>query len=188
VTAIDWWKGDGGDSYTQRNRVDWVKRIPFWKAIVDDLTPWSVLEVGCNAGWNLRAIKTADPSIISVGIEPNATARAEAELHGLNVYPDWEQVPLHPELVFTAGVLIHVPPRERLSVMQRIIDTSTQYVICIEYEADEETEIEYRGEMGLLWKRPYGKLYEEMGLNVLGGAFLPPESGFDSCTYWLLEK
>jgi pseudaminic acid biosynthesis-associated methylase len=188
MTAIDWWRGAGGDSYTQRNRVDWQKRIPFWRAIVDDLTPESVLEVGCNAGWNLLALRACFPRIDLTGIEPNAVARREAQGHELTVAPEfWVHGRVY-NLVFTAGVLIHVPSPELPIFMRRIVDASKRYVIAVEYDAPEETEIEYRGEMGLLWKRPYGKLYQDMGLRLLGDCHLPPESGFDHCHFWLLEK
>lgn len=198
MTALDWWKGEGGDAYTARNRVDWMKRIPFWDVIMEDLKPRAVLEIGSNAGWNLLAIRQAAPHVRLEAVEPNARARAEAiEAHGFEVVASLDDLSNHfvagePilefDLVFTAGVLIHVPPEELRTMMENIVAASKRYVIAIEYDAPEETEIEYRGESGLLWKRPYGKLYEAMGLKIIGAAHLPPESGFDNCGYWLLEK
>jgi hypothetical protein len=187
TTQLDWWKGEGGTAYTARNRVDWVKRLPFWSAIVEDLQPKTVLEMGCNAGWNLRAITACGP-IEASGIEPNDQARQEARAAGFNVAPDWSLQTAPHDLVFTAGVLIHVPPEELPATMQRIVDASRRHVICIEYEAEREKEIYYLGQGGLLWKRPFGRLYEAMGLTLLHYAHLPLESGFDNCGYWLLEK
>lgn len=190
-TALDFWRGKGGDDYTARNRVDWTKRIPFWRAIVTDLKPQTVIEIGCNAGWNLMAIRAVAPKVEVVGIEPNDAARAEArDVNAIAVSPT---IPIDIaadafDIAFTAGVLIHVPSPALANTMEQIITLSRQYVISIEYEAETETEIAYRGEMGLLWKRPYGKLYEDMGLELLGSAFLPPESGFDNCQYRLLRK
>lgn len=187
-TQLNWWKGKFGDDYTARNRVNWVCRLPFWKVVVENTGPKTVLEVGCNAGWNLLAIKACDSKIELTGIEPNDAARYEAQANGLNVGPDWgHEMPPY-DLVFTAGVLIHVPPNDLEAMMGRIVSASRQFVICIEYWAEEEQEIPYLGLMGLLWKRPYGKLYEAMGLTLTGCGHLPPESGFDNCGYWLLEK
>jgi hypothetical protein len=45
--------------------------------------------------------------------------------------------------------------------------------------------IEYRGEKDRLWKRPYGKLYEAMGLTLVKAG---PAEGFDRCDFWLLSK
>ena len=51
-----------------------------------------------------------------------------------------------------------------------------------------ETEIEYRGQKGLLWKRPYGDLYKRMGLTLIETAKLQMDVGFDNCRYWLMQK
>lgn len=189
--TISYWQGEAGDAYTQRNRVDWAKRIPFWKAIIEDLKPGSVLEVGCNAGWNLRAIRAVDPSLRLQGVEPNTAAATETQDADLMVWGfELFNLPVDVEfdLVATVGVLIHIPPTALPNMMREIVSWSNRYVLAVEYEAEAETEIPYRGEMGLLWKRPYGKLYEAMGLKVIHTCHLPPESGFDNCTYWLLEK
>ena len=52
----DFWSGEFGEEYLKRNRVDWRKRIPFWKDVIDMTGARSVFELGCNAGWNLSAI------------------------------------------------------------------------------------------------------------------------------------
>jgi len=70
--------------------------------------------------------------------------------------------------------------------MQKIVDQSYRYVLAVEYESEQEEEIEYRGHTGKLWRRPFGKLYEEMGLRLVGKIENAP--GFDSCAAWLLEK
>ena len=69
--------------------------------------------------------------------------------------------------------------------MKKIISKSTDYILAIEYYAKEETEIEYRGQQGLLWKRPYGNLYQDMGLTLVTSGLA---DGFDNCKFWLLQK
>lgn len=184
------WSGSFGDEYTRRNnKVDWRARIPFWADIMKFTGARSVYEVGCGAGWNLSAIAEASPYKVRLyGSEINALALAQARACGLSVYaspPEFDQLPPPAELVFTAGVLIHVAPDNLLTMMNEIIAASSRYVLAIEYAADAEEMIEYRGESNLLWKRNYGALYEAMGLTLLhtGNA-----TGFDRCTYWLLSK
>jgi hypothetical protein len=63
-----------------------------------------------------------------------------------------------------------------------------KHVLAIEYDAAAEEEVVYRGERGLLWKRNYGKLYEELGCRELMSGYLKAEDGFDNCTWWLMEK
>ena len=92
------------------------------------------------------------------------------------------------DLVFTAGLLIHVSPDALKSVMGNIVDASRQYVLAVEYADDTEVEVPYRSHSEKLWRRPYGKLYEDMGLSIVDTGLLTKDQGFDSCTYWLLAK
>ncbi len=67
------WAGEFGDNYTARNRVNWMARTPFWATIMDKTGARSILEVGCNAGWNLSAIKRAAPWVNACGIDGATT-------------------------------------------------------------------------------------------------------------------
>jgi pseudaminic acid biosynthesis-associated methylase len=189
--TVEFWKGEFGDSYTERNRVDWKLRIPFWESAVQFCQPATVLEVGANAGWNLRAIQQCSPGTELFGVDVNAKAVEESRQAGFEVqHTDARGIlgyhdPGSIDLVFTAGVLIHVEPQELASVMSTIIAVSGRYVIAIEYDSEETEEVEYRGHKGKLWKRPYGKLYEALGLKLLSYG---DAGGFDACTYYLLEK
>jgi len=183
MEAKDVWSGEFGNEYLKRNRVDWQARIPFWKYIIEASGARSAFEFGCNAGWNLSAIKRAFPDVGVEGYEINPVAMYQAMNAGLDVYSEFDCDP-H-ELVFTAGVLIHIPPKDIKSVMQSIVDASADYVLAVEYESEAEQEIEYRGQQGLLWKRPYGQMYQDMGLELVDTG---KAEGFDDCTYWLLRK
>lgn len=182
------WAGDFGTAYTQRNRVDWSARVPFWEDIVLWLNLRSVLEVGCNAGWNLSAINSIDNTIAIEGVEINATAASQARKKNFTVHEmpgrDIGSLDKH-DLVFTSGVLIHVPPADLAPTMKAIVDNSSRYVVAIEYEDDEEVEVEYRGHGDRLWRRPYGKLYQGMGLRIIETG---EAEGWDRCTYWVMEK
>ena len=85
-------------------------------------------------------------------------------------------------------MLIHIPPEELGKAMNKLIRMSSDWVLAIEYEADQEEEIVYRGKKGLLWKRPYGELYQEMGLTMVETGKLQQDVGFDNCRYWLMRK
>ena len=183
LSTEEFWRGEFGDEYTKRNRVDWRARIPFWTHIINKTGARSVVEFGCNAGWNLSAIKRAYSDVQCAGIEINEIAAIQAVAAGHVIGRTFGEA--SSELVFTSGVLIHIEPEELISTMELIVDSSCDYILAVEYEADEETEVEYRGHSGKLWKRPYGKLYQDMGLALVetGNA-----EGFDNCTYWLLRK
>ena len=185
------WSGEFGDSYLKRNRVDWRARIPFWRMILDKTGARSVFEFGANAGWNLSAIQRVDNLVVTRGHEINSAAIDIAQAAGLYVHDyandaDWDDFEYMPhELSFTSGVLIHIPVEELEETMNKIIRNSCDYVLAVEYDADVETEIEYRGQKGLLWKRPYGKLYQDMGLKLIETGMA---QSFDRCRYWLMRK
>lgn len=193
------WAGDWGDAYTARNRVDWRARIPFWRDILDRTAARSVYEFGCNAGWNLSAILAAGFSGAGNGLVPqvagcevNTNAYCQAVTAGLNVVcapilgETRHSYGSDYDLAFTAGVLIHVPPTELKDTMLQVVRASADHVLAIEYASDKEEEVEYRGQKGMLWRRPYGRLYQDMGLTLVDSGDAGP--GFDRCTYWLLRK
>ena len=189
--TTDFWAGEFGDAYVSRNRFDWRKRIPFWDRMVAKYGFRSAYEIGCNVGYNLSAIKHSiyGYNVQVSGEDVNEKAVWIARTAGLDVL--WIKrnfVSASTELVFTSGVLIHVAPQDLKEFMQRIIDASCDYVLAIEYEAITEREIEYRGHKGKLWKRPYGQLYEQMGLTLIETGKVGKEDGFDDCTYWMLRK
>jgi spore coat polysaccharide biosynthesis protein SpsF len=183
------WAGEFGDQYLGRNRVDWRSRVGFWDTIVGVTGARSVSEFGCNAGWNLSAIKRAHPDVATFGIDVNENAIEQAISAGLDVIPG-SILTVPAELVFTSGVLIHIPPEALQEVMQHIVDASYDYVLAVEYESHsgEEEEINYRGNDEMLWRRDYGRLYQEMGLEMVDKWTIGDEHGFDSCTAWLMRK
>ena len=75
-----------------------------------------------------------------------------------------------------------------MHVMGNIARASRRFVLAVEYADEKEVEVEYRGHTGKLWRRPYGKIYENMDLKLIDTGLLDKESGFDSCTYWLLKR
>lgn len=187
--AKEFWAGAFGDEYTERNRVDWRARVPFWKATIDITRPNTVLELGANAGWNLRAIREASPGTYACGLDVNAKAARIARIEGydVNTYdPSGDLGVRYPvDLVFTAGLLIHIVPADLPRVMQNLVNASGRYVLAVEYEAKTEEEVPYRGHAGRLWRRPFGLLYEQMGLRLVHTG---PATGFDRCTFWLMDK
>jgi pseudaminic acid biosynthesis-associated methylase len=188
-TGVELWSSTFGDDYTNRNQVDWRLRMPFWKMIEERTGARSYFELGCNAGWNLSAIRRQFPDVNVVGSDINEQASRQAHMARLNVINMLDfikEVPGKFEMVFTAGVLIHIEPEHLKDVMQDLIAKSLRYVLAIEYAAEVETIVEYRGHTEKCWKRPYGKLYADLGLMLIdhGNA----GEGFDQCHYWLMEK
>ena len=143
MSTAEVWAQDWGNSYTARNRVDWRARVPFWRDVLDLTGARSVYEVGSNAGWNLSAIQRIDPFVRLHGCEVNAQAHAQATHCGLGVRLGGAVERLagesrHYDVVYTAGVLIHIAPAELKATMEAIAQASADYVLAVEYAADEE--------------------------------------------------
>jgi pseudaminic acid biosynthesis-associated methylase len=187
----EFWQGPFGDEYLERNKIDYRTREEFWRSAIEYTRPSSVLEVGCNRGHNLMAIQAVDNTVETRGIDINANAVREACGNGVaaqlasvgnitNLYGRGSQ-----DLVFTCGVLIHIAPEDLEAAMRAIVQTSAKYVLAVEYEAEQEEGVTYRGHEGKLWKRPFGKLYGNLGLDLLAYG---DAKGFDRCTFWLMGK
>lgn len=187
------WAGPFGTEYLKRNRVEWKQRVPFWNSIIQRTGAQSVLEVGCNAGWNLSALRSINGGMRMIGVDVNRTAIAEANAAGFDAreFPAAEvgkQWPQMFDLVCTVGCLIHVPPEDLSRTMASVIAASKSYVLAVEYASFKEEEVDYRGNEGKLWKRPFGKMYEFMGLEIMKTMHLDAAQGFDRCTAWLCKK
>jgi pseudaminic acid biosynthesis-associated methylase len=186
------WSGDFGEQYTDRNLVDWRTVVPFLRPMVEGLSLGRVLEVGCNRGHNLVALREVlgeGPELI--GIEPNPHAREIARAAGVDAraadafglpFPDG-----HFDLVFTAGVLIHVSLDDLPRAMREIHRCSRRYVLALEYFSEVETVIPYRGHRDLLWKRDFLRHYQTLfpDLTLVRQGYAEE---WDRSTWWLLEK
>lgn len=193
TSPIAFWAGDFGSEYTERNQVDWALRVPLLQRILDQTNAESFLDLGCNAGWNLLALRKINPDFMMSGIDVNHQALQRAAAEGFDVInmpasaiADSDELGCDcAQMVITSGVLIHIPPSELSDVMSAIVKASSRYVLCIEYDAPAETMVEYRGHQHRLWKRPFGELYERLGMSVLETGVA---DGYVDCKYWLLEK
>jgi len=195
---LEVWQGEFGRAYTDRNVLDWRVRFPAFETMLAGLELSRVLEVGCNRGHNLETLVALLPKGTEIlGVEPNSYALSLARsvsdkfsaVRG-NIF-DLPFKNDYFDLVFTAGVLIHISPDRLADGILEIARVSRRYILCIEYYADQETVVEYRGHSDLLWKRNYVEKYQTVvpDLHLLrSGEWKDNEHGFARCHWWLLEK
>jgi pseudaminic acid biosynthesis-associated methylase len=190
------WTDEFGDAYVERNRAAGEVRASFWKTVLTEFPAQRVLEVGCNVGANLRWIASVIPAHQVYGLDINLKALAELHqnLPGINaLWGPARELPFRDrwfDLVFTIGVLIHQPESTLPLVMAEIVRCSRRYVLCGEYYAEQTIEVTYRGQSGALFKRNYGRLYQELfpELILRKQGFLGRDEGWDDVTYWVFEK
>jgi pseudaminic acid biosynthesis-associated methylase len=200
---VEAWRGAFGDAYIDRNPVTAEttrRKLADWSRILRSLTgkpPRSILEVGANVGQNIAALRLLSAAEL-FAVEPNAAARQRLiasglvdEAHGLD--GNAAALPFEAgsvDLVFTAGVLIHIAPADLPAACAEMHRVSRRYLLSIEYFADQPTEKRYHEQDQMLFLRDYGAFWLEKfpGLLVVDFGFLwKPISG-DSLNWWLFEK
>jgi Methylase involved in ubiquinone/menaquinone biosynthesis len=194
---LEIWEGEFGKAYTDRNEIDWRARLPAFQQMLDSMPIKRVLEVGCNRGHNLVCLAEllGEESDV-VGVEPNRYALEIARASSVKVgvlYGQAFDLPFKDgyfDLVFTAGVLIHIPLKDLPLALSEIYRVSKRYILAIEYFAQEETVVHYRGHDNLLWKRDFLQHYQSRfsDLTLIRSGYLRSEDGFDRTHWWLLEK
>ncbi|TWT40404.1 hypothetical protein RAS1_41130 [Phycisphaerae bacterium RAS1] len=191
------WQGDFGVAYTDRNVVDWHTRFDAFRRILKGAAISSVLEVGCNRGHNLVALRELlGPEVEYTGVEPNAYARGIARQCDPEirvVEGDVFSLPFDNgqfDLVLTSCVLIHIRAEDLETAMRELHRVCGRYLLSIEYPADRETVIHYRGHDDLLWKRDFLMHFRaaQPDLQLVSSGNLGPDDGFDVCRWWLMEK
>tara|TARA_Y100001934_G_scaffold180719_1_gene213762 strand:- start:1000 stop:1629 length:630 start_codon:yes stop_codon:yes gene_type:complete len=201
---IDAWRGDFGDSYTDRNTADPERLANVTRAFqeifghIEGAPPASILEVGANLGGNIRALKTfTDAKLYAV--EPNGKARSIIVDEGV-LPPDQVadatagDLPFDDgqiDLVFTSGVLIHIPHEDVERAYNEMHRVARRYVLSIEYFSPTLVTIPYRGETDLLFKRDFGGQWLDMFddlEHVANGFFWKRTTGLDDVTWWLFRK
>lgn len=191
------WEGAFGDQYTVRNSVEWQSRVDGFRSIISGLSVQRVLEVGCNRGHNLVTLyEILGPTAELVGVEPNLSAlhlaRRSTDKAGFlpgTIY-DLPFKSGHFDLVFTCGVLIHIPDEKLAAALRELDRVTSRYFLLMEYFSEHDEEIVYRGEPGLLWKRNFPlhvmKACDQLTLAKKG--YFGPEQGFDRTHWWLMER
>lgn len=139
------WGGEFGKQYTERQTINLTARYAIFKKLIGDIRPYSILEVGANDGHNLIEINHLDydfPNVL-MGLEINREVANKSDRP--IIIGSAYDIPLNDnsfELVFTAGVLIHL--EDTLKAMKEIYRVSSKYILSIEYFDDKERKIEYR--------------------------------------------
>tara|TARA_B100000459_G_scaffold141942_1_gene102173 strand:- start:79 stop:708 length:630 start_codon:yes stop_codon:yes gene_type:complete len=201
---IDAWRGEFGDSYTDRNTTDLERMANVTRAFqeilghIADSPPVSILEVGANLGGNIRALKTLTDARL-FAVEPNGKARGimmdDGVLPAAQVADATaDDLPFENgeiDLVFTSGVLIHIPHEDVERVYEEMHRVAGRYVLSIEYFSPTPVSIPYRGETDLLFKRDFGgqwlDMFDELE-HIANGFFWKRTTGLDDVTWWLFRK
>lgn len=188
------WAGTFGDAYLDRNISAGDLREGFWDTFLSEFPAPRVLEVGCNAGANLRWIVPRCEEVWGVDISARALERLREAVPGAHgVKGSARSLPFPDasfDLVFVAGVLIHQSEASVSKVIDELVRVSRRHVLAIEYAASQTEEVPYRGERGALFKRDYRVLFKNLHpqLELLKEGALDASGGWDDVAWWLFRK
>ncbi len=204
--AVDFWKGEFGDAYTDRSRgSDLITNnvAMFRKALAPIFytTPMRVIEFGANIGLNIHALRRIDAFSMCqfTAVEPNAKAAEELRaIAGVEVHETSMQDAGEPWgggycLSATRGVLIHVPPEELYRAYGALYRASRRWILVAEYFNPSPVEVEYRGHAGRLWKRDFAgdmlDMFSDLRIANYGFQWRrDPWAPADDITWVLMEK
>lgn len=193
----EFWAGDFGDEYINRNCSEQLAEsnlCMFQSALANAVDVKSVIELGANIGLNLSAIKWLVPFVTVEGVEINEKAfdqlvKVADVAYNCNLFDT--RVTGKYDLAFTKGVLIHIHPDDLKAAYQRLFDLSRRYILICEYYNPKPVEIEYRGELGKLWKRDFaGEMMDLHPLKLVDYGFVYHRDKWpqDDITWFLMEK
>jgi pseudaminic acid biosynthesis-associated methylase len=194
------WATNFGNEYTERNHG--VKYLASKVALFADILKktnniGSIVELGCNRGVNLQALKILKGDVKLYGYEINPfAARLARELSLAEIVEGSILDPIPRierfDLAFTSGVLIHINPEYLHKVYENLFNLSSRYILICEYYNPTPVAIEYRGHKERLFKRDFaGEMIESYSLRLVDYGFVYHRDNnfaLDDGTWFLLEK
>lgn len=149
----------------------WANRRAALASFIVEKKPKKVLEIGTFGGYNLREIHKLDDTIELVGFDINLSALDYAKkkcpaidtihgsIHKLEKYFTENQF----DLIFTAGVLIHIPNESVNSIISNIIQFSKTDVVHAEHHGATPNKLPGKK---MRWVHNFEALYETHDTNI----------------------
>ena len=202
------WTGEFGRDYTDRNTLDvdaldalyrknyGLTRTQINQEFLSGISKdASFLEVGCNTGNQLLLLQRMGYTNLSgLELQPYALEIARSRTRNISLAQGSALAIPHADasfdLVFTAGVLIHIAPEDLPRAMNEVHRCSRTYIWGVEYYAPDVTEVNYRNHSGLMWKMDYARRYLQRfeDLELVREQHVPYLEGSNVDTVFLLRK
>jgi SAM-dependent methyltransferase len=133
----------------------------------------SILEGGCNLGNQLMLLRQMRfENLTGIEIHKEIVKHAQTRVLGARVMEGFALAPSFDDasfdLIFTAGLLIHIAPHDLPVVMREIHRCSKRWIWGLEHYAPQMTEVPYRGTRRSSGRRLRASLHEELQRSRLG--------------------
>lgn len=171
------WKGTFGNEYIKRNTLIMPKTLDKYyldnlgisrstmnESFLGKLNIHSILEVGSNIGNQLVMLQSQGyENLYGIEINELALQKAKELTKGISfIKGSVFDIPFKDnyfDVVFTAGVLIHIHPEDIKKAMKEIYRVSKKYIWGYEYFDKDYHQILYRGHRDRHWKGDFSKMY-----------------------------
>jgi len=204
IEQRNFWEGDFGDNFVERMKTEDIARYKrdtgttykeifyeFFENLNRDL---KIIELGCNIGVNLATLKDMGFTDLH-GVEINHKAyeigkKNNPSINFINSSIEDFNPNQKYDIVFTAGVLIHINPAILNSVIEKMVNLSSKYIFGFEYYSDELVEIPYRSHSQRCWKQNFPLLFKKLfpDLQIVKQKKIPYLNSQLSDIVYLIEK
>lgn len=178
--------------YTNDNEnVDQNRISKFIYYVSVSLGAKKICEAGCNVGNNLTEFPL-DSEIF--GFDMNESALEKT----IKKYPSFQFSKENIrktkfsndmfDLVFTRGVLIHIPPDEIKNAIDELFRISKKWIFNLEYFGEDGKMIKWKRGDDLLWYRNMKKLWDKYPVEIISDVDIPIDIDFGKMRFTLIKK
>jgi len=172
------WMSNFGTDYINRNKtIEVVNELykkqtgitveKIFNKFFDEINSEStIIELGCNVGLNLSVLNKMGFKNLT-GLEINETAFSIAKKNNPDInfihssIENFEFTETY-DLVYTAGVLIHINPDTLPLIITKMGQLSKKYIFGFEYFSENLVEIKYRNNENTCWKQNFPLLFKKL--------------------------
>lgn len=165
------------DDYTDENLAKQQKELSkFIYYSTLSLGAQKICEAGCNVGNNLLAFPK-DFDIVGFDLNEKSLLKAKDKFpHFIFERQHIKKTSFSEsyfDLVFTRGVLIHIPKNEIEDVLKELLRISKKWIMNLEYFGTDGQVIKWKRGDNLLWYRNMKKLWSEFNVEILSDVDVP---------------
>jgi len=167
------------DKYTDENKNSGQKELSkLIYHISVALGGGKICEVGCNVGNNLSEFPN-DFDIHGIDMNEYALKQAGGKYPSFKFQQaDGNKMPFEDsmfDIVFTRGVLIHIPKEKIDSVLSEMVRISKKWIFNLEYFGKDGQMIDWKRGKDLLWYRNMGENWGRYNVEIISDVEIPVE-------------
>lgn len=137
-----------------------------------------ICEAGCNVGNNLSSF-TSNFEVYGIDMNEHALNKAKSEFPNFIFKKEELKKTSFPDsvfdLVFTRGILIHIPKSELPDVLKELLRISKKWIFNLEYFGEDGKMIKWGRGDELLWYRNMKERWSKFNVEIISDVEIPLE-------------